>query len=169
MKKILYAITILTFVFAMVGCSKDDEFVIPTPPDTPDTPEDYDNLRDSIGTATRPTDWTGPITTDPTSVQTITITSAELPTVVEDEDMLAAFCGNVCRAVTTPVHESNGKTAFTLVVMAMIDEATTAPIDLELRYYSLHNKRIYTSNKIRFRPGVTLGSLNNGGYKAEWK
>lgn len=166
MKKTLYTLCILAITCMMAGCSNDDNSVTPIVPN--EKTEDYDNLRDSIGTATRP-DWVAISATDPTNVQTITITSAELPTILEAEDVLAAFVDEECRAVAYPKREANGKTAFSLVVMGRIDEDATIPIDLELRYYSLHNKRIYISGKIRFRPGETLGSLNSGGYTAMWK
>lgn len=169
MRKILYIICILAITGMMAGCSANDDNISSSPTDPKEKEEKYDNLRDSIGTATRPTDWMVSFVSDPTNVQTITITTAELPTVLEPEDLLAAFSGNECRAVAYPKREANGKTAFTLVVMGRIDEEANAPIDLELRYFSQHNKRIYTSEKLRFRPGETLGSLNTGGYKAVWK
>lgn len=173
MRKIFYTICILAVTCVMAGCSSNND-------DTPNAPatnqttgndeqEKYDNLRDSVGTATRPTNWTVNYTTDPTNFQIITITSEELPTVLEQDDLLAAFYGEECRAVATPKAEANGKTAFTLLVMGRIDEESNAPIDLELRYFSQNNKRIYISEKLRFRPGETLGSLNTGGYKTAWK
>lgn len=172
MKKIFYTICILAVTCLMAGCSSNNDDT-PTAPNQTTTgneeKETYDNLRDSVGTATRPTNWTVGYTTDPTNVQIITVTSEVLPTVLEYDDMLAAFNGEECRAVATPKDEANGKTAFTLVIMGRIDEESNAPVDLELRYFSQHNKRIYTSEKLRFRPGETLGSLNTGGYKTAWK
>lgn len=167
MNKILYTFCILAFTCVMAGCSDNDDTFSPTDPN--EKKENYDNLRDSIGSATRPTDWTVTYATDPTNVQIITITSAELPTVLESEDLLAAFAGEECCAVAAPKNEANGKTAFTLVIMGRINDDSAAPIDLELRYFSQHNKRIYISEKLRFRPGETLGSLNTGGYKTVWK
>lgn len=168
MRNILYTICILAVTFVMAGCSDSDDYKPTSPTDPSEKNENYDNLRDSVGRAARPTDWKVSYATDPTNVQIITVTSEELPTVLDQTDLLAAFYGSECRAVSSPVTEANGKTAFTLVVMGRIDEESSAPIDLELRYFSQHNKRIYTSEKFRFRPGETLGSLNTGGYKPVW-
>lgn len=150
----------------MCGCHKsDDEPSIPTPK------PDYNNLRDSVGTATRPTDWTATIDEllDKTEIDRVVVTSDEIPVLVDlDNDVMAAFVNGECRAVSKPV-AVNGKAVFDMNVMHRM-EGETADIAVELRYFSQHNKRIYIAVPFAFASGYEIhGSITHGGYKAQWR
>lgn len=171
MKKILF-ITTLLGLFALAACGgSDDELTSgengeQKPPFTLE-----ENLRDSVGSATRPTSWI-PIDMallDPTTSDRIVVTSAEIPVPLDmEEDLMAAFVNGECRDVASPVLEANEKVAFSLVVLPRIDEDLTS-LPIELRYYSKHNNRIYIAESFPFDPAsVNHGSLNGSGYKAAW-
>lgn len=168
MKKIfLFALVI--GALALTGCGGDD-----SNNDKPDPvrPDDYDNLRDSVGVATRPTDWQAVEISqlDITAPDRIVVTSKEIPVEVNtSNDLMGAFVDGECRAVTSPVMEENGQVHFTLVVMPRIEE-TAADISIELRYFSTKNKRIYIAEPFAFSAGTMQhGSLTGGGYPAKWK
>ncbi|MBQ0073830.1 MAG: membrane lipoprotein lipid attachment site-containing protein [Prevotella sp.] len=164
MKKIiLFAFLLSGLVLA--GCSNDDN-----PEPTPTPKPEYNNLRDSIGTAARPTDWNPVSETvlDPTNPDAIIVTQQEIPVPVDmQQDLMAAFVNGECRDVSAPYKEANGKIAFALTVMPRIDEATNFAI--ELRYYSKHNNRIYIATPFAFAPlTFSHGTPNGEGYKATW-
>lgn len=64
--------------------------------------------------------------------------------------------------------ESDGVTTyFALVVMTAVDAQGTQ--NVELRYYSASNGRIYCSDPFVHSPGERLGSLTGAGYATHWK
>lgn len=172
MKKIFMFLAIVS-ALVLVGCSSDDNFEpLPTPTPSPTPKPDYeDNLRDSVGTATRPTAWiaTSDALLDKTEIDRVVVTSSEIPVPVDlTSDMMAAFVNGECRAVATPI-SVNGKAVFDMNVMHKM-EGETADIAIELRYFSLHNKRIYIAKSFAFASGYEIhGSITHGGYKAEWR
>ncbi len=168
MRKIFSRLLILAGILLLAGCSKDD-FNNEEEPVTPPVPADYDNLRDSLGTATRPTDWIPVAELDPTSIQLLTITEKELPTDITAEDLLAAFVGSECRAVSeVDTVEDKTLSFFSMVIQSALEQSDTEQ-NVQLRYYSLHNRRIYIADEFPFVPGEILGSLNDGGYKVNWR
>lgn len=153
MKKIfLYALMLCALT--LTGCGGDDD------------------LRDSVGTSVRPTDWKAVQMSqlDITAPDRIVLTSKEVPAEIDlANDLMGAFVNDECRAVTSAVREENGQVHFTLVVMPKVDENTSA-IDIELRYFSAKNKRIYIAEPFAFSAGTMKhGSLSDGGYQAQWK
>lgn len=170
MKKIfIYAL--LLGALTLAGCGGDD-IVVEGSGTTQEKPEGYDNLRDSVGTSTRPTDWQAvPLSQlDITSPDRIVLTSLELPVDIDlANDLMGAFVDGECRAVTSAVVEHSDLIHFTLIVMPKIDENLTS-INIELRYFSAKNKRIYIAEPFAFSPGsMQHGTLTGGGYKAKWK
>ncbi|MBQ0075306.1 MAG: hypothetical protein KBT34_14080 [Prevotella sp.] len=153
MKKLL-----LFFIVAMVvmACSEGDK----------PTPKPYNNLTDSIGTVTQQPAWvaTNVELLNPSVAQIVVVTQSELPVPVKEEDLIGAFVGGECRAVAKPVVEPNGKIAFTLTILGK-DDADDDGKDVELRYYSKNNSRIYIAQPFAFIAGERLGDLNNSGYK----
>lgn len=170
MKKI-FLFALMLGAMALTGCGSDDD-PAPAPTPTPDKPEGYDNLRDSVGLATRPTDWWGVDKSmlDISQPDRIVVTSKEIPVEVDkDNDLMGAFVNGECRTATGPVVEENGLVHFTLVVMPKVDESVSA-INIELRYFSTRNKRIYTAEPFAFSAGTMQhGTLTGGGYQAKWK
>lgn len=167
MKKIFMLLAIGATLL-VAGCHHDDD----DNPVVPPTPKpDYENLRDSVGTATRPTDWisTSEALLDKTEIDRVVVTSDEIPVPVDiQNDVMAAFVNGECRAVSTPV-VTNGKAVFDMNVMHKM-EGETADIAVELRYFSQHNKRIYIAAPFAFASGYEIhGSITHGGYKPEWK
>lgn len=165
MRKI-FLFGILFSAMALTGCN--DDVVEPSPKPDPG----YDNLRDSIGNATRPTDW---IATelgmlDQTLIDRIVVTEDEIPVPVDvEEDLMAAFVNGECRAQAMPQIVANNKKAFMMNVMQKM-EGESSNLDIELRYYSNHNKRIYIAAPFAFEPGsMNHGSLSYGGYQAKWR
>lgn len=167
-KNILFAF--LFGALALTGCGSDDDDITTTAP-TP-RPEGYNNLRDSVGTATRPVDWQEtPISDlDITAPDRIVITAKEVPVDIDpDNDLMAAFVNGECRAVTSAVQEENEQVHFTLVVMPKVEESAS-DIDIELRYFSAKNKRIYIAETFPFIAGsMEHGTLTNGGHQVKWK
>lgn len=157
MKKILLffaAITLLT------ACSEDATPII----------KPVNNLTDSIGNETQQPAW---VATDvellnPSVAQIVVVTQGELPVPVKEEDLIAAFIGDECRAVAKPVVEPNGKIAFTLTILGKDDSGDDGK-DVELRYYSKNNSRIYIAKPFAFVAGERLGDLNSNGYKVALK
>lgn len=170
MKKIfLYAL--LFGALTLAGCSGDDN-VIDDVGNTPEKPDGYDNLRDSVGTSVRPTDWHAvPMSQlDITQPDRIVLTSKEVPVDIDlTNDLMGAFVDGECRTVTSAVKEENELVHFTLVVMPKVDENASA-MNIELRYFSAKNKRIYIAEPFAFRAGTMQhGTLADGGYQAKWK
>lgn len=165
-KYFIYAF--LLGAMTLAGCGSDDtEDPTPVPKPIPE----YDNLRDSIGTATRPTDWVR-LDIDklnPTVKDVIIITSEEIPVPVDtSEDLVGAFVDGECRDVAAFYEEANGKVAAQLIVMPKKEESTS--FSMELRYYSKHNKRIYLAAPFAFDSNATdHGSLTGSGYKVKWR
>lgn len=175
MKKILLIFSLVFGLGAVMGCGDDGTTDIPEEPVIEPDPghgPDYDALRDSVGTATRPTDWT-PVNAallDPTAVDRIVVTSAEVPVPVDlRDDLMAAFVGGECRDVASPVVEANGKVAFTLTVMPRTEGESATP-RIELRYYAKSRSRIYVATPFAFDPATTHhGNLTTQGFQPEWK
>lgn len=164
MKTIRISAILMAGIMICASCGSKDDASTPTPTPSP-TPVPENNLTDSIGTAERP-QWTGIPSDwlDPTACQIVVVTQDELPVPVEDTDLLAAFMEDECRSVVSPRQEPNGKTAFTLTILPKADTQETGK-DVELRYYSAHNKRIYIAQPFPFNPGETLGNLVTKGYQ----
>lgn len=165
----------------LIGCGGDDIIYIdsktdPVKPDPvkpdPSKPDGYDNLRDSVGTATRPTDWKAVdiVELDPTQYDRIVVTSNEIPVEIDlNQDIMGVFINGECRDFALPVVEATGKTVFKFVVMPKIDESPGS-INIELRYFSAKNKRIYIAEPFSFSNGtMSHGTLSGEGYKAIWK
>lgn len=170
MKKI-FLFALVLCAMTLTGCSDDDP-INDDPTPKPVKPEEYNNLRDSVGTATRPTDWQGVDMSqlDITAKDRIVVTSKEVPVDVDmDNDLMGAFVNGECRAVTNAVMEENEQVHFTLIVMPKVDENTSL-INIELRYFSAKNKRIYIAEPFAFSTGtIQHGTLTGGGYQAKWK
>lgn len=167
MKKII----LFAFLFgalALTGCGSDDDDITTTP----QRPEGFNNLRDSVGTATRPADWKEtPISElDITAPDRIVITQQGVPVDIDpDKDLMAAFVNGECRSVTSAFQEENGQVHFTLVVMPKIEESVS-DIYIELRYFSAKNKRIYIAEPFSFIAGsMEHGTLTTGGHHVKWK
>lgn len=166
MKKVL----LFAFLFgalALTGCGSDDDITTTT-----QRPEGFNNLRDSVGTAIRPADWKEiPISElDITAPDRIVITQQGVPVDIDpDNDLMAAFVNGECRTVTSAFQEENEQVHFTLVVMPKIEE-DASEIDIELRYFSAKNKRIYIAEPFPFIAGsMKHGTLTNGGHQVKWK
>lgn len=166
-KNILFAF--LFGALALIGCGSDDDNITngaPTP-----RPEGFNNLRDSVGTATRPADWQEtPISElDITAPDRIVITAQEVPVEIDPaNDLMAAFVNGECRAVTSAIKEGQ-QVHFTLVVMPKIEE-NASDIYIELRYFSAKNKRIYIAEPFPFVAGtMEHGTLTSGGHQVKWR
>lgn len=120
----------------------------------------------------RPTDWVVQQNLNPTTAQPVIVTSEGLPAEISKDDLLAAFIDGKCHAVSAPLPSLGGAgevfgTYFTLVVMTA-DDAEGAQ-QVELRYYSAADHRIYYSDPFTQSPGERLGSLTEGGYAPHWR
>ena len=153
MKKIILAMIMLAGPFALAACDNEEE----GGGDVTEVPEEITE---------RPTDWVVQQNLNPTTAQPVIVTSEGLPAEISKDDLLAAFIDGKCHAVSAPVTDDFG-TYFTLVVMTA-DDAEGAQ-QVELRYYSAADHRIYYSDPFTQSPGERLGSLTEGGYAPHWR
>ena len=114
----------------------------------------------------RPADWVVTQSLNPTTAQPVIVTSEGLPAEINKDDLLAAFIGGNCHAVSAPVTDDFG-TYFALVVMTADDAEGIQQV--ELRYYSAEEQHIYYSEPFIQSPGERLGSLTEGGYAPKWR
>lgn len=151
----------LAGTFALPACNSDDPET-----DSPEKPGGVTGPMGGINAVAPPTDWVVREDLNPTTAQPVVVTAEGLPAEVTDKDLLAAFIGDQCHAVASPVIDGE-RTFFTLVVMAANDAEGTQQV--ELRYYSAATHYIYVAEAFTLSPGERLGSLTDGGYLPRWR
>lgn len=144
MKKSLLYIA-LAGALALAGCSKDEEL---------GEPQD-----------TKPT-WVADKSDANINSMMVTVVDSGMPASVTKDDLLAAFVNGICRGVANPQIEEDG-TRFLLSVAPSVTDCLQNPLPVTLKYYSVNNKRVYTSQPFTFAPNGFLGTLNEG-YRPTW-
>ena len=91
-----------------------------------------------------------------------------VPVTLEKGDLLAAFIDGTCHGVTEAETGSDGYTRFSLKVNLFQGEETRNDLKVELRYYSIKYKRIFTAPLIPFEEDAILGKLYAGYRPTLW-
>lgn len=180
MNKLIYAIAILSSILVLGGCSKDNDEngnggpVNPVDPTKKDTTilapsKDFTIYRpDSVGTATKPSDWVVISDIDPTGLMLVTMDAAHMPATVNEDDCLSAFVGKECRGVVSPKLDTDSTMRFSIVVNQCADEDCAEGQDVQLRYYSAVQHRIFLSESFKYQQSGILGSTKKSFY-VNWK
>lgn len=91
-----------------------------------------------------------------------------VPVTLEKGDLLAAFIDGTCHGVVEAETGSDGYTRFSLKVNLFQGEETRNDLKVELRYYSIKYKRIFTAPLIPFEEDAILGKLYAGYRPTLW-
>lgn len=123
----------------------------------------------SVGDTPRPTDWQ--IATNvklyPAAMYLI-LDNNGVPVTLEKGDLLAAFINGTCHGVAEVETGSDGYTRFSLKVNLFQGEETRNDLKVELRYYSVRYKRVFTAPLIPFDEDAILGKLYEGYRPTLW-
>lgn len=123
----------------------------------------------SVGDTPRPTNWqiaTG-VKFYPAAMYVI-LDNNGVPVTLEKGDLLAAFIDGTCHGVAEAETGSDGYTRFSLKVNLFQGEETRNDLKVELRYYSIKYKRIFTAPLIPFEEDAILGKLYAGYRPTLW-
>jgi len=91
-----------------------------------------------------------------------------VPTLLQEDDQLAAFVGDECRGVASAFQDAENKWRFNLTIHATTADEDLSKLQFTLRYYSTKEKGTYTSVPIQYQDNAILGS-NTEGFVPTWK
>lgn len=123
----------------------------------------------SVGDTPRPTNWqiASGVKFYPAAMYVI-LDNNGVPVTLEKGDLLAAFIDGTCHGVAEAETGSDGYTRFSLKVNLFQGEETRNDLKVELRYYSIKYKRIFTAPLIPFEEDAILGKLYVGYRPTLW-
>lgn len=158
-KKILILCSMVFVALTNIGCSSDS-----------DTELGYTVIEGANGTKTAcPTDWEIPAGKSLyPQAMFFMIDTDGVPGTMEAGDMLAAFIDGTCHGACVATTGTDNYTRCMLKVVLFMEEVERENLKVELRYYSLSQGLLFTTQPIAFSEDDIKGGYRDS-YCPRWK